>query len=133
MCNGLNPIDIKIPEGQTKWTLDGGNDITVTRDGTFIGMSGHLHDGGVEIKAFINGKEVCSSKAEYGGEGHVGVSVNGEKWETIRHMTSCSDPIVVKKGDKIGLKAFYDTGLHPAREMEHGVSLLRSAATSSST
>lgn len=34
-------------------------------------------------------------------------------WETISEMTSCTEPVRVKKGDEISIAAFYDPGKHP--------------------
>jgi hypothetical protein len=63
----------------------------------------------------INGKEVCRSEAEYGGEdATLAIAGQSEEWKTIRHMTECEGPIPVKKGDKITLEARYDMEEHPA-------------------
>jgi hypothetical protein len=79
-----------------------------------------LHDGGINIMLKINDKEVCNSKASYGGEGHVTKTPDGRTWETIRETSTCYDPIKVKKGDKIYMQANYDLDLHPSREMGGG-------------
>jgi hypothetical protein len=71
-------------------------------------------DGGVNIFLTINGKEVCDSKAEYGGEGHTGKTPDGKDWETIRVTSTCREPIKVVKGDKLYMEAHYDLGLHPS-------------------
>jgi hypothetical protein len=81
---------------------------------------GHLHDGGINIQIKINDKEVCDSKAAYGGEGHVTKQADGRIWETIRETSTCEGPIKVKKGDKIYMQANYDLDLHPSREMGGG-------------
>jgi hypothetical protein len=39
---------------------------------------GHLHDGGVAMDLYINGKYECSSNAVYGGEGYTTIQ-NGKK------------------------------------------------------
>jgi hypothetical protein len=71
-----------------------------------------MHDGGKNIRVFLNDKEVCSSNAEYGGNGgHL--IVDGKEWQTITKMTECAGPVTVKKGDYITVKAAYDTVAHP--------------------
>jgi hypothetical protein len=62
----------------------------------------------------INGKEVCNSKAEYGGEGHTSKTADGKVWETIRTTSTCNQPIKVVKGDKLYMEAHYDLDLHPS-------------------
>jgi hypothetical protein len=62
----------------------------------------------------INGKEICTSTAEYGGPGASRKSSDGTIWNTIREMTYCPSPLKVKKGDKLELEARYDLELHPA-------------------
>jgi hypothetical protein len=117
MCNlGKNGyftgLDIR-PKGQKKWTVSG-DGIVVTVNGYLTGMRGHLHDGGVNIIMRVNGKEICDSKALYGGPGHTRVGPNGEVWETINHMTHCRNVTKVSKGDKITTEANYDVELHPS-------------------
>jgi hypothetical protein len=87
--------------------------VPIPMDGQIINAKGHLHDGGVRVVLELNGKEICDSKAVYGGDGGEGVSPSGKPWETIRQMTQCTTPIDVKKGDVVGLKTYYDTKLHP--------------------
>jgi hypothetical protein len=74
----------------------------------------HLQDGGLDIFLTINGKEVCDSRAQYGGEGHTGKTPDGHVWETIRVTSTCREPIKVIKGDKLYMEAHYDLGLHPS-------------------
>lgn len=57
---------------------------------------------------------VCTSKAAYGGEGHVGETSSGKVWETIRETSTTDNPVKVVKGDKIEMQANYDLDLHPA-------------------
>jgi hypothetical protein len=65
-------------------------------------------DGGTSLSAKINGKEVCDSKAQYGG-----VSTNSGDQGTIAAMTYCFGPHKVSNGDTISLAANYDLELHP--------------------
>src|SRR6201999_2494744 len=60
----------------------------------------HLHDGGMDIKLNINGKQVCESKALYGGKGHEVTKPDGKRWDTLRETTDCGK-IKLNKGDKV--------------------------------
>jgi hypothetical protein len=61
---------------------------------------------------YLNDKETCVSKAEYGGT--EGTMKAGEKeWTTISKMSDCLEPIAVKKGDYLRIEASYDTVKHP--------------------
>jgi hypothetical protein len=59
----------------------------------------------------LNGKNICTSKAEYGAT--YSRSSTASKWTTISKMTDCVDAIPVKRGDRIALEAAYDTVKHP--------------------
>jgi hypothetical protein len=112
MCSGKTGMFIFAPNSQKKFTFSG-KDITIAKDGYFLAMQGHMHDGGEDITIELNGKPVCVSKALYGGEGHEGL-LNGKKWESIRGMSICNDGISVKKGDKLSIAAHFDMEKHPA-------------------
>jgi hypothetical protein len=112
MCSGKTGMFITAPKGEERFTFSG-KDVTVGHDGYFLSLHGHMHDGGTDITVKLNGKEVCISKAEYGGEGHSGVGEDGKPWTTIRGMTTCDQPIKVKKGDKLGIEAHFDMASHP--------------------
>jgi hypothetical protein len=62
----------------------------------------------------INGKQVCNSRAIYGG------AVTKNTWQTIDHMEECPYRIKLAKGDKISLEAYYDLDAHPARKHQDG-------------
>jgi len=71
------------------------------------------HDGGVDIKVFVNGKEICTNKAIYGGEhGGVKAAAAAEKWETITAYDTCAAAIKVKKSDVVTLSSTYDVTKH---------------------
>jgi hypothetical protein len=61
---------------------------------------------------WVNGKDVCTSEATYGGAGS-SLSINGKEWQTITKMSECNGPIVVKKGDNVIITNKYDTKSHP--------------------
>jgi hypothetical protein len=71
-----------------------------------------MHDGGVGVTAFVNGKQMCNSQATYGLAGGVTI-VDGKEWKTISKMSECTEPISLKKGDKIKLTAEFDNNAHP--------------------
>jgi hypothetical protein len=84
---------------------------TVTDDGYLINITPHLHDGGVNIKMFLNEEHVCTSEAVYGGsEGKT--TVDGKNWETISSYSPCTNPIKIKCGDKLSMTAEYDLTKH---------------------
>jgi stress up-regulated protein Nod 19 len=72
-------------------------------DGTIVGIKGHLHNGGISMTMLLNGKEICTSNAEY------------DKENGISGMSPCDQPIKVKKGDLISMKSIYDITKHPMR------------------
>jgi hypothetical protein len=71
-----------------------------------------MHDGGDGVTAFVNDKKVCASQATYGSSSAVAV-VDGKEWKTISKMSDCTEPLELKKGDKIRLEAYYDNIAHP--------------------
>ena len=73
-----------------------------------------MHDGGYGLKLMVNDKVVCYSKASYGGSESTFKGADGKNWETISSMSECSEPVRVKKGDKLRIEADFDTEAHPA-------------------
>lgn len=71
-----------------------------------------IHDGGVNIKVYVNSKQVCEAKAIYGNEGGAAASLDGSKWETITGYTPCDTPVAIKKGDKVYITSEYDLTKH---------------------
>jgi hypothetical protein len=56
MCAGKTGMFVHAPNGQQKFTF-AGKDITIERDGYFLNVKGHMHDGGENIVVKVNGKE----------------------------------------------------------------------------
>ncbi|KAF1812280.1 hypothetical protein P152DRAFT_449551 [Eremomyces bilateralis CBS 781.70] len=109
---GCTGREIKLDTaGESRTTSD---KFAILEDGYIINGKGHLHDGGVSMILLVNDKEVCTSKATYGGAGGT-MELDGEKWETISNMNRCPEPIPIKKGDYITMTAVYDLKLHPLR------------------
>jgi hypothetical protein len=113
MCSGTSGMSVHAPKGQERFSF-AGKEVTVGKNGYFLNLHGHMHDGGSDISIKINGKEVCLSKAEYGGEGHEGIGADGKPWTTLRSMSTCSEPIHVNKGDRLAMEAHFDMKEHPA-------------------
>lgn len=68
----------------------------------------------------MNGKEICTNKAIYGGEhGGVKAVAAAEKWETITAYDTCSAAIKVKKNDVVTLSSTYDVTKHKLYLSDH--------------
>jgi hypothetical protein len=86
-----------------------------------------LHNGGDSVELTLNDKVACMSVAKYsstgeGGHGHGGGGMGGIggmgtdqgiKGETLASISKCTDPIAIKKGDKLKVKANFDLDKHP--------------------
>jgi hypothetical protein len=112
MCSGQSGLGIFAPKNETTYSFEGKH-MTFERDGFILNAWGHLHDGGVDMVVKLNGKEICRSKAAYGGIGHE-VEVGGEVMKTISGMSLCSNALEVAKGDTLSITANFDTKAHPA-------------------
>jgi hypothetical protein len=62
------------------------------------------------MKIYLNDELVCQSNSVYGQDG--GISVNGEKWETITSYTPCLEPVKIKPGDQVKMTSDYDLLKH---------------------
>jgi hypothetical protein len=80
-------------------------------DGYMMDIKPHMHDGGINATLFVNGKQVCSSRALYGGTDG-GTFIDGQKWETITGYDICSGPVSVNRGDNLTIEAYYDLKAH---------------------
>ena len=101
--------DIEPPAGKSKFTLTGPS-WTSTVDGTLLNTVGHMHDGGLEVQITVNGKSVCSSKAEYNTSPDY---ISDPKSKHISRYTPCIAIGDIKKGDKLALSAGYDFDTYP--------------------
>ncbi|KAF2436095.1 hypothetical protein EJ08DRAFT_226050 [Tothia fuscella] len=117
---------------------------TATVNGDLLYAIGHMHDGGSDMRLFINGKQVCKSIMHYNlrpgytppsgsmaGMSHGGHSkannVNiptanisrrdGGGTDHISDPGACTNFGEVKKGDRLTSEAWYDAIAHPL--MEH--------------
>jgi hypothetical protein len=82
----------------------------VIGDGYLLDIKPHLHDGGLNMTFYVNGKASCTSNAVYGTSGSA--TINGEKWETIGAYTPCPDGVQIKRGDNLTMDAYYDLTKH---------------------
>jgi Stress up-regulated Nod 19 len=112
ICSGKSGLFIYAPKEQSKFSFEA-KEMTFERNGYILNAWGHLHDGGIDMVVRINGKEVCTSIADYGGPGHE-TEANGEILKTISGMSLCSNAIEVAKGDKLSITANFDMKAHPA-------------------
>ena len=110
-CNP-NLKDSSTPEGKTKWFLTS-KKAQFTKPGYIFYRRGHMHDGGDSVEILVNGKQICNSKATYGGDGTT-TKVDGKVWTTISNMASCTDPVKVETGDSLQIIAHFDLDAHPA-------------------
>lgn len=140
MCDsggGMSATHIRPPSGQSKFTLAGKDEITVTKDGYLVQIYefhiesgydlhltswtvGHLHDGGDKMVILLNSKPICESRAIYGGPAHEQIQANGEVWKTIASMSECGEALRVHKGDKLQFTADFDLTKHKSRQSAHG-------------
>lgn len=82
----------------------------VTEDATIVWARGHLHAGGESTVLMVNGKDVCKSDPTYNKAG------------VITSMALCPEPIDVKKGDTMQMRAVYDIQKHKLRQATDGSS-----------
>jgi hypothetical protein len=78
----------------------------------FLATNFSSHDGGIDVKLYVNDKLVCTSNAVYGGYRASEANIAGEKWETITSYTACDRPIAITKGDKLKMSSIYDLTKH---------------------
>jgi hypothetical protein len=90
--------------------------------GKLLYSIGHMHDGGTDMRLFVNSKMVCKSVMHYntragytphkkrdGPGGHGGKSAG----EHISDPGACTDFGTVAPGDKLSAEAWYDSNKHP--------------------
>lgn len=76
-------------------------------------MTGHIDDGGTDIQVLLNNQTICDSTATYAATS-VYVDPKGDlDKEHISNMTTCYNPVNVKKGDLLNVRAVYDTDMYP--------------------
>jgi hypothetical protein len=98
------PNDRAFNKSSIKWTSP--------YEGTILGIIGHMHDGGTNLRYYINDKLVCDSKAQYGQNSNFIERSNGRQGMNgmphISSMSGCVLPGFLRKGDVIHVTAEYD-------------------------
>jgi len=110
---------------------------TVGYSGQMLGVGGHLHDGGTNLKIYKNNQVVCDSIADYamgGGHSHgrrmiqgrhrmekrQGASPSADGKEHIQKMSTCSMMGAVAPTDQIWIDAQYDFSKHKGFQSPSG-------------
>jgi hypothetical protein len=114
--------EVDPPEGKTSYVLES-EDWTTDYDGEFISGFGHVHDGGTNVIVSKNGVDVCNSVSQYGtkpeyiepaiktaGNGSSGHAMSGMQHVSV--VSQCDAMGAIKKGDKIKIRAYYNTTEH---------------------
>jgi hypothetical protein len=94
------PKDRPIVYKGEKWTM--------RESGYFINFTPHVHDGAVNVRILVNGKEACEIKVLYGTEGGTAKALDGKEWQTIEGYSPCEGPFPVKPGDTLQMTSEYD-------------------------
>lgn len=91
--------------------------------GKLLYAIGHMHDGGTDMRLFVNSKLVCKSVMHYNARaGYTpsrrlairdGPHAHGGAGEHISDPGACTDFGTVSLGDKINAEAHYDATKHP--------------------
>ncbi|MCJ1265700.1 hypothetical protein MMC22_005580 [Lobaria immixta] len=76
---------------------------TATVDGSLVDIAAHMHDGGVVMTKFLNGRAICRSAQFYN---------NSARDQHIVGQGSCKDAELVKKGDILFAELTYDPQRH---------------------
>jgi hypothetical protein len=131
MCGSKTGFYLRPPPGEKKFSLNS-TGIIFARDGYVVRSSksharfcrriiadmsvieGHMHDGGMNVRAMLNGKEVCLSEVLYREQ-----SAAADGAAMLGGTSDCPDGFSVKKGDKLELSAYYDLEAHPPRMQGH--------------
>lgn len=100
-----------------------------TIDGEILGAAGHLHDGGMDVKLWVDGTLACNSEATYGGSAEYVAKeapMDCPKCPTahISKMSTCQGsrlPVTqMKSGQDWLLTADYDYSKHPGMLKDDG-------------
>ncbi|KAL1845032.1 hypothetical protein VTK73DRAFT_1306 [Phialemonium thermophilum] len=139
-------LDVTGPCGSSSVDVSGEGDVfDVTMSppwaspfgGDLLVMNGHLHDGGVRLDVFVNGRRACESVARYGeSEGFV-VPPSGSSMDSGMHnhqgggggeadmvrissISACHNLGRVEPGVELGITAFYNFTEHPGMQDRQG-------------
>jgi hypothetical protein len=94
--------------------------------GPWIGVGGHLHDGGTNLTIEQNGRVICNSEAKYGTKpeyvspegGHgSGEPGHGHAMQHLSEHSVCYNPGQLAMGDNVTITANYNDAVH--QQMVH--------------
>lgn len=93
---------------------------TAPASGTLVATVGHIHIGGFNITFSVNGKEVCTSVAQYGSE--VGVAGNEKGYVVAIKPCYFDGPSAprVEKGDTVSVRSLYSVSPTDPRSFAKG-------------
>jgi hypothetical protein len=92
-----------------------------TINATGIGVGGHLHDGGSDVKIYRNQQTLCTATADYGGNPKYTQTEGTMKGlKHISYISECANPGPVNVGDEFYITAFYNLTQHPAMRNADG-------------
>jgi hypothetical protein len=73
-----------------------------------------MHDGGKNVLISLNSDVICDSQALYEAKSvTTGSSHDGHMGESMSGMTQCEKVLPLKKGDRIAVKATFNSTAHP--------------------
>jgi hypothetical protein len=84
-------------------------------EGPFLEAVGHVHDGGANIKIYVNDKEVCVSDQVYGAKPEYVEPASMGSQAGMKHISECGvcqNFSNLQKGDKVRMVANYDAKKH---------------------
>ena len=76
---------------------------TATVDGIMVDVAGHMHDGGIDLTGYLNGREFCRSSQLYDNQG------------AEQHIVAagvCKSAGNIQRGDILWAEARYNPNLH---------------------
>ncbi|KAF2398655.1 hypothetical protein EJ06DRAFT_557869 [Trichodelitschia bisporula] len=140
-CSGVPDVN---PFGQTNLTKSQQPVRTVfteysipwvsRKNGWIMGSNGHMHDGGTSTEVFKNDQRICISYPHYsmGGHGMGGMGHDKRQLRAGNHTNTdiehidvqegCfyTDPVPIKKGDSLYIRANYDFTAHAGMKNKKG-------------
>jgi len=123
--------DEPVPANEVVFNYTAPSPYTAVYEGSVLGMSGHLHDGGVLLTVSDNNKIICNVTPTYGatpgyidsvpmnmsmGTMPMGTTPMGNMPMNMAHlsnMSTCLYPGNFAIGDKFSISAYYNTSEHP--------------------
>ncbi|KAF1989519.1 hypothetical protein K402DRAFT_391095 [Aulographum hederae CBS 113979] len=107
---------------QGKYTLSNAPMWRSTVTGDLLSATGHVHDGGMMVTLALDGQTICSSPQIYGRRPHYteGAGAMNPGLTHISDTGSCADFGQIRRGQRLTIRADYDTTRHPLNKMMDG-------------